>query len=198
MATSFSDDTPEDDLLGLTAAHEIGHFLGLFHTSEGPAGFEDPLEDTEEHDRGQPHASPEPRRPRPAHRASRDGPTSASCGGPPVIFLIEPSAARARTSPSPRAIQPAACAASEAQLRATPASAETPAPASARRCCGAVRRIYRCSSFEKTPTRSSASSAWRLTLRRLPTDDPLWRTATASLPAKHAEHSAPATSTNRS
>ena len=46
VATSFSDDTPEDDLLGLTAAHEIGHFLGLFHTSEA-AGFEDPLEDTE-------------------------------------------------------------------------------------------------------------------------------------------------------
>ena len=30
-------------------------------------------------------------------------------------------------------------------------------------------------------------SAWRLTLKRLPTDDPLWRTATRSLPAKHAQ-----------
>ena len=45
VATSFSEDTPEADLLGLTIAHEIGHFLGLFHTEEA-AGFEDNIEDT--------------------------------------------------------------------------------------------------------------------------------------------------------
>ena len=45
VATSFSEDEPQTDLLGLTIAHEIGHFLGLFHTEEA-AGFEDNIEDT--------------------------------------------------------------------------------------------------------------------------------------------------------
>ena len=45
VATSFSEDEPATDLLGLTIAHEIGHFLGLFHTEEA-AGFEDNIEDT--------------------------------------------------------------------------------------------------------------------------------------------------------
>ncbi len=45
VATSFSEDEPETDLLGLTIAHEIGHFLGLFHTEEA-TGFKDNIEDT--------------------------------------------------------------------------------------------------------------------------------------------------------
>ena len=47
VATSFSEDEPSRDLLGLTMAHEIGHFLGLFHTSEA-AGFLDNISDTQE------------------------------------------------------------------------------------------------------------------------------------------------------
>lgn len=35
-------------LLGETAAHEMGHFLGLFHTTESKAGFFDPIGDTPE------------------------------------------------------------------------------------------------------------------------------------------------------
>ena len=45
VATSFSEDEPASDLLGLTIAHEIGHFLGLFHTEEA-SGFEDNIDDT--------------------------------------------------------------------------------------------------------------------------------------------------------
>jgi hypothetical protein len=47
VATSFSEDEPSRDLLGLTMAHEIGHFLGLFHTTEA-AGFLDNISDTQE------------------------------------------------------------------------------------------------------------------------------------------------------
>ena len=46
VATSFSEATAERDLLGLTMAHEMGHFLGLFHTEEA-AGFSDNIQDTE-------------------------------------------------------------------------------------------------------------------------------------------------------
>ena len=46
VATSFSEDDPSRDLLGLTMAHEIGHFLGLFHTTEA-AGFVDNISDTQ-------------------------------------------------------------------------------------------------------------------------------------------------------
>jgi hypothetical protein len=45
VATSFSEDAAARDLLGLTMAHEIGHFLGLFHSEEAN-GFEDNLSDT--------------------------------------------------------------------------------------------------------------------------------------------------------
>lgn len=45
VATSFSEDEAARDLLGLTMAHEIGHFLGLFHSEEAN-GFEDNLSDT--------------------------------------------------------------------------------------------------------------------------------------------------------
>jgi hypothetical protein len=45
VATSFSEDDAARDLLGLTMAHEIGHFLGLFHSEEAN-GFEDNLSDT--------------------------------------------------------------------------------------------------------------------------------------------------------
>ncbi|MEZ4265123.1 MAG: hypothetical protein R3F39_02005 [Myxococcota bacterium] len=37
--------------LGLTMAHEVGHFLGLYHSSENPqAGIHDPIPDTAEND----------------------------------------------------------------------------------------------------------------------------------------------------
>ena len=45
VATSFSEDEPSSDLLGLTIAHEMGHFLGLFHIEEA-SGFEDNIDDT--------------------------------------------------------------------------------------------------------------------------------------------------------
>jgi hypothetical protein len=50
VATSFSQSAPPDDLLGVIIAHEIGHFLGLFHPQEA-AGFEDQLSDTDPEDR---------------------------------------------------------------------------------------------------------------------------------------------------
>jgi hypothetical protein len=34
-----------DDLAD-TVIHEMGHFLGLFHTTEAPGSYDDPLEDT--------------------------------------------------------------------------------------------------------------------------------------------------------
>ena len=45
VASSFSDADPQQDLLGVTMAHEIGHFLGLFHSEEA-AGFQDNIGDT--------------------------------------------------------------------------------------------------------------------------------------------------------
>jgi hypothetical protein len=47
VATSFSDDVPSSDLLGAVMAHEIGHFMGLFHVVEAN-GLSDHLSDTDE------------------------------------------------------------------------------------------------------------------------------------------------------
>jgi hypothetical protein len=51
VATAFSDPQREADLLGITMAHEIGHFLGLFHTVEAN-GMTDHLSDTGLSDEG--------------------------------------------------------------------------------------------------------------------------------------------------
>jgi len=51
VATSFSEDDPDSDLLGLTMAHEIGHFMGLFHTVEAN-GLADHISDTDTSSRG--------------------------------------------------------------------------------------------------------------------------------------------------
>ena len=37
-----------DELLGLTLAHELGHYLGLYHTVEQDGTTFDPIEDTSE------------------------------------------------------------------------------------------------------------------------------------------------------
>ena len=104
-----------------------------------------------------------------------------------MIFLLNLALLVHGHHPLPQAIQPAACAASEAQLRATLASA--PRPQRQR----ALALLWRCQAnlplqqLRDDPDPELRLSAWRLTLKRLPTDDPLWRTATRSLPAKHAQ-----------
>jgi hypothetical protein len=51
VATAFSNPQDEADLLGVTMAHEIGHFLGLFHSTEAN-GMSDGLSDTGLSDEG--------------------------------------------------------------------------------------------------------------------------------------------------
>lgn len=50
LATALKDDFPED--WALVLAHELGHFLGLFHTREPVGGVFDPISDTAERDPG--------------------------------------------------------------------------------------------------------------------------------------------------
>jgi hypothetical protein len=57
VAISWTDTGGNPDLLAATIAHELGHYLGLFHTTEQakegdpPGGSHDPIGDTEENDK---------------------------------------------------------------------------------------------------------------------------------------------------
>jgi len=48
LSAHLSGSSLNDQLLGETAAHEMGHFLGLFHTTESSGSSHDPLSDTPE------------------------------------------------------------------------------------------------------------------------------------------------------